>query len=290
MSYESYKKGAEVQNKRRSERDEKIVKEEIEIKVKDIIQNQSEGWAFIPGFDGKYQASIDGKIRCLPHVYRTKKGTLVYNLNVYEVIPSINKGYLRTALTTYNSKTYYKGTHRWVMLAFYGESELQVDHINGIKSDNRLSNLRYVNSSDNVNNVKKLNPNKYSSKLFGVHLHKGRWISNITINSVCYNLGSYGSDVDAHNKYLLAKSNWENKGILPELHISERKTSKHKGIGFHKVSSKWRVRYDRVYIGLFLSEAIATKVYSIVEFLVERFNADLSKDLIQKIKNKYGTL
>ena len=39
--------------------------------------------------------------------------------------------------------------HRLVMHAFHGPSELQVNHINGIKTDNRLENLEYCTPSQN---------------------------------------------------------------------------------------------------------------------------------------------
>lgn len=282
-----YKLMTDKTNKiRRDNTFNKVVKECDQLRD-ELFSKDTKEWRYILN-SNIYQASEDGEIRTVPYAYKDNNGRIKI-IKSRKLKHSDSRGYYRHTIII-NGVTMTKGTHRWVMIAFYGESNLQVDHINGVKSDNRLSNLRYVNSSDNVNNVKKLNPGKYTSKLFGASLHKGRWISSITINSICYNLGSYDSDIEAHNKYLLAKSNWEDKGILPELHVPDRKTSKHRGIDFHKVSGKWRVRYHKVYIGLFLTEVIATKVYNIVEFLVEKFNVELSKELIQKIKNKYGTL
>jgi transposase-like protein len=45
------------------------------------------------------------------------------------------------------------GIHRLVMFAFAGPCPAgkEVDHINGIRDDNRLSNLRYVTRSENIN-------------------------------------------------------------------------------------------------------------------------------------------
>lgn len=45
-------------------------------------------------------------------------------------------------------KTYY--VHRLVANAFYGHSELFVNHINGNKSDNHITNLEYVTNKDNL--------------------------------------------------------------------------------------------------------------------------------------------
>ena len=50
--------------------------------------------------------------------------------------------------------------HRLIMMAFVGESQQEVDHINRIKTDNRFENLRYCTRSENnlnkdyVNNAK----------------------------------------------------------------------------------------------------------------------------------------
>lgn len=54
-------------------------------------------------------------------------------------------GYLRVSI---KGKDMY--VHRLVMLAFYGKSDLTVDHIDGNKENNNLNNLEYVTQAENV--------------------------------------------------------------------------------------------------------------------------------------------
>ena len=46
-------------------------------------------------------------------------------------------------------KDYRNAIHRIVMFAWVGESRLHVNHLNGVKTDNRLCNLEYVTVSQN---------------------------------------------------------------------------------------------------------------------------------------------
>lgn len=57
-------------------------------------------------------------------------------------------GYKMVSLSGADRKNFQ--VHRLVMRAFVGESDLQVNHIDGIKSNNILSNLEYVTQSENI--------------------------------------------------------------------------------------------------------------------------------------------
>lgn len=73
--------------------------------------------------------------------------------------------------------------HRVIMAMINGEwPDGEVDHINGDRSDNRLSNLRTVSRSENFRNKSRYSSN--SSGITGVHFHKatGKWCAAISVS------------------------------------------------------------------------------------------------------------
>jgi hypothetical protein len=67
-----------------------------------------------------------------------------------------------------------------------------IDHINGNRSDNRLTNLREASKSQNAQNSKIRKDSR--SGITGVYIHKGiknNWRVRITINSKTKNLGYF---------------------------------------------------------------------------------------------------
>jgi hypothetical protein len=82
-------------------------------------------------------------------------------------------------------------SHRVIWLWMTGEWPDQVDHINGIKDDNRWFNLRNVSNTENARNTSRKRNNK--SGQMGVWWSKGNktWQASITINKVPRHLGSY---------------------------------------------------------------------------------------------------
>lgn len=83
--------------------------------------------------------------------------------------------------------------HRVVMLmcyGFYGEG-LEVDHINHVRNDNRLVNLRFVTHGGNMRN-KSVN-SKNTSGVTGVYFLKDRkkYRARIVVDGETISLGSY---------------------------------------------------------------------------------------------------
>lgn len=82
-----------------------------------------------------------------------------------------------------------------------------IDHINGDRTDNRISNLRDVTIEVNSQNQRRPMPTNRTSGLIGVHWAKSskRWRAQISIKGKPKYLGLFKDKNDAHQAYLNAK-------------------------------------------------------------------------------------
>ncbi len=97
--------------------------------------------------------------------------------------------------------------HRLAWLYSHGEwPEQQIDHINGIKSDNRITNLRDVSPRINAEN-RRLACKTSKSGILGVSWHKASnsWTSSIKTLGKRKHLGCFKTPELAHEAYLNAK-------------------------------------------------------------------------------------
>lgn len=88
--------------------------------------------------------------------------------------------------------------HRIVWFMYYGEwPKDQIDHINGVATDNRIENLRDVSRQDNQRNVRRKANN--TSGTTGVHWHisKKKWEAQIKVNDKRLFLGCFKHKEDA---------------------------------------------------------------------------------------------
>ena len=88
--------------------------------------------------------------------------------------------------------------HR-VILKVSAEGNVQVDHINGNRLDNRKDNLRKCDCSGNLKNTKK--HADASSKYKGVSRDRNKFRANIMANGKRTTLGSYSSEIEAAKAY-----------------------------------------------------------------------------------------
>lgn len=110
-----------------------------------------ETWKKVIGFENEYEVSSLGNIRSLERLVNHYKGGMrLYKSNEKKI--RLNRsGYFRCNLKKDN-KRYDYTVHRLVAEAFLGKQEGKntVNHINGIKTDNRIENLEWVTLSENT--------------------------------------------------------------------------------------------------------------------------------------------
>lgn len=84
----------------------------------------------------------------------------------------------------------------------HGRSVSAVDHINGVRDDNRLCNLRFADRATNARN----RTNWTHTKLLGAHPKPGgRFAATITADGASYFLGVYATEQEAHERYCAAR-------------------------------------------------------------------------------------
>lgn len=136
-----------------------------------------EVWKDIKGFDGIYQVSNLGRVRSVARTIIYANGSEHYTKG-YILKPRIsNCGYCRVKLSK-GQNGFYKSVHRLVAEAFIPNSEnkQQVNHKNGVKTDNRVENLEFCTCSEN--NLHKFRVLKRQNPLLN---RKGKLYPNIRI-------------------------------------------------------------------------------------------------------------
>lgn len=108
-------------------------------------------WEDIEGYETLYKVSNLGRIKSLNRTNVNKNGIKRKLKERVLKLSDGSKGYLIVSLSK-NNKIKSCTVHSLVANAFVikKSDNLQVNHINGIKSDNRASNLEWVTASDNL--------------------------------------------------------------------------------------------------------------------------------------------
>lgn len=112
-----------------------------------------------------------------------------------------SKGRLRVEVC---GRSYAVASVAWAL--YYGSwPKDQLDHVNRVRTDNRIANLREATNQQNS-----FNRAKHKGKLLpkGVSLHRGRYTSRITIDGKTKNLGSFDTAEEAAMAYRTAAASF----------------------------------------------------------------------------------
>jgi hypothetical protein len=104
--------------------------------------------------------------------------------------------------------------HRLAWAIHHGEWPAgEVDHINGIRSDNRIQNLRDVSRAVNAQNQRAAHRDNLGGVL-GASRFRDRWRSQIWHAGKRVHLGIYATKEEAHAAYVTAKRQLHPGGLL----------------------------------------------------------------------------
>lgn len=177
---------------------------ELKQKVESI---DGELWMDIHGYEGLYQVSTKGRVKSLSYKNTGDEKLFVEKLDT--------RGYVQVMLTKDKlNRTYL--LHRLVAQAFISnpENKPQINHINGIRTDNRLENLEWVTNRENCSHGAKLRGEK-TSAYTGVSWCKikNKWVSRIELDGKGKSLGYFTNQETAREAYLkaLSENGIENK-------------------------------------------------------------------------------
>lgn len=133
----------------------------------------------------------------------TRKVSLSNSVKVGDVAGCANKkGYICISV---DGKQYL--AHRLAWLITYGDwPNGSIDHINRVKTDNRLANLRIVTPSENNQNKAEGMANNTSGLLRVSWMSRARkWRAQIQVDGRVTYLGLYADRNAAHEAYVTAK-------------------------------------------------------------------------------------
>lgn len=114
------------------------------------FENMEEIWKEVPAYEGRYQASTLGRIKSMDRTVSFKNTTSNRKGKILKL--SSSRGYSTVKLYDAKFESHHLLAHRVIAKTFIPnpENKPHINHINGIKHDNRVENLEWVTHSENL--------------------------------------------------------------------------------------------------------------------------------------------
>jgi len=139
--------------------------------------------------------------------YNPKNGVLIWSKGRADRIGKAagyvdDSGYRKVSIKGFNFRA-----HRLCWLIHYGtEPDGEIDHINGIKDDNRIENLREATRSQNCMNMKLRSDNASGFKGVYWREHAKRFTASVWKDGKRKSLGYFDTAEQAHEAYVQASA------------------------------------------------------------------------------------
>lgn len=163
-------------------------------------------WSCPPNYDELYEVSSVGELKGVDRISKRSETTTRKLKGKLKTQNICRLGYLRSNLYK-DGKVKTWQIHQLVALTFIPNPENKpcVNHINRIKTDNRVENLEWCTHRENTAHWRLLS-NK-TSKYVGVHWDKKseKWRASIRIKKKLFHLGCFKNEIDAHHAYINAE-------------------------------------------------------------------------------------
>lgn len=112
-----------------------------------------EEWRAVPGYEGYYEVSSLGRLRCLPREVASKNGSVAKKKGgLRKPYKDKRTGYIQARLCKENNARTLL-LHRLVCEAFHGpapKGKPQVAHADGSRDNNAADNLRWASAKENA--------------------------------------------------------------------------------------------------------------------------------------------
>lgn len=133
----------------------------------------TEEWKSIEGFEGIYEISNQGRLKSFK---KNKDGLVLQNTNP--------KGGYFSVVIIYKEKTLYTRVHRLVALHFIENNcidKKHVNHIDGNKQNNVVSNLEWVTPRENLMHSIGINPNQLKGMIYKNQFEKPKKLVQLNL-------------------------------------------------------------------------------------------------------------